>query len=74
MKLLDVRHCWLQEELEKGNFKVERVDRKFNAGSSQMRWWFGRCSDCMSSGISGKDLLNTCCVSMSPCIDLDFVT
>ena len=27
----DVRHCWLQEELEKGNFKVKRVDRKFNA-------------------------------------------
>ena len=31
MKHLDVRHCWLQEELEKGNFKVKRVDRKFNA-------------------------------------------
>ena len=30
MKHLDVRHCWLQEELEKGNFKVKRVDRKFN--------------------------------------------
>ena len=29
MKHLDVRH--LQEELEKGNFKVKRVDRKFNA-------------------------------------------
>ena len=27
MKHLDVRHCWLQEELEKGNFKVKRVDR-----------------------------------------------
>ena len=26
-----MRHCWLQEELEKGNFKVKRVDRKFNA-------------------------------------------
>ena len=31
MKHLDVRHCWLQEELEKSNFKVKRVDRKFNA-------------------------------------------
>ena len=31
MKHLDVRHCWLQEELDKGNFKVKRVDRKFNA-------------------------------------------
>ena len=31
MKQLDVRHCWLHEELEKGNFKVKRVDRKFNA-------------------------------------------
>ena len=31
MKHLDVRHCWLQEELQKGNFKVKRVDRKFNA-------------------------------------------
>ena len=31
MKHLDVRHCWLQEELEKGNFKVKRVDKKFNA-------------------------------------------
>ena len=31
MKHLDVRHCWLQEELEKGNFKVKRVDRKLNA-------------------------------------------
>ena len=31
MKHLDVRHCWLQEELEKGSFKVRRVDRKFNA-------------------------------------------
>ena len=31
MKHLNVRHCWLQEELEKGNFKVKRVDRKFNA-------------------------------------------
>ena len=30
-KHLDVRHCWLQEELEKGNFKVKHVDRKFNA-------------------------------------------
>ena len=34
MKHLDVRHCWLQEELEKGNFKVKRVDRKFNARQS----------------------------------------
>ena len=33
MKHLDVRHCWLQEELEKGNFKVKRVDRKFNASN-----------------------------------------
>ena len=31
MKHLDVRHCWLQEELEKGNFNVKRVDPKFNA-------------------------------------------
>ena len=31
MKHLDVGYCWLQEELEKGNFKVKRVDRKFNA-------------------------------------------
>ena len=31
MKHLDVRHCSLQEELEKGNFYVKRVDRKFNA-------------------------------------------
>ena len=31
MKHLDVRHCWLQEELEKGNFKVKRVGRNFNA-------------------------------------------
>ena len=31
MKHLDVRHCWLQEEPEKGNFNVKRVDRKFNA-------------------------------------------
>ena len=31
MKHLDVRHCWLQEELEKGNFKVKRDDRKLNA-------------------------------------------
>ena len=25
MKHLDVRYCWLQGELEKGNFKVKRV-------------------------------------------------
>ena len=32
MKHMGVRHCWLQEELEKGNFKSETcVDRKFNA-------------------------------------------
>ena len=31
MKHLEVRHCSLQEELEKRNFKVKRVDRKFNA-------------------------------------------
>ena len=31
MKHLDVRHCWLQEELEKGSFKVKRVHKKFNA-------------------------------------------
>ena len=31
MKHLDVRHCWLQEELEQGNFKVRRVDGQFNA-------------------------------------------
>ena len=28
---LDVRHCWLQEELQNGNYKVKLVDRKFNA-------------------------------------------
>ena len=28
---LDVRHCWLQEELENGDFEVKRVDRKFTA-------------------------------------------
>ena len=31
MKHLDVRHCWLQEELQSGNHSVKRVDRKFNA-------------------------------------------
>ena len=31
MKHLDIRQCWLQEELEKRNFKVKRVDRKLNA-------------------------------------------
>ena len=31
MKHLDVRHCWLLKELEKGNFKMKRVERKFNA-------------------------------------------
>ena len=31
MKHLDDRHCWLQEELRKENYKVKRVDRKFNA-------------------------------------------
>ena len=31
MKHLDVRQCWLQEELEKRNFIVKCVDRKFNA-------------------------------------------
>ena len=31
MKHLHVRHCWLQEKLQNGNFKVKRVDRKFNA-------------------------------------------
>ena len=30
MKHPDVRHCWLQEELEKENLKVKRVDRKLN--------------------------------------------
>ena len=34
MKHLDVRHCWLQEELQKGNFKVKRVDRKFNVSDT----------------------------------------
>ena len=29
MKHLDVKCCWLQEELEKGIFKVKRVDRMF---------------------------------------------
>ena len=37
MKHLDVRHCWLQEELEKGNFKVKRVDRKFNTSDMLTR-------------------------------------
>ena len=32
MKHLDVRHCWLQEELQSGSHSVKRVDRKFNAG------------------------------------------
>ena len=31
MKHLDVKHCWLHEELEKGNFEVKRVDKKLNA-------------------------------------------
>ena len=31
MKHLDVKHCWLQEELRNGNYNVKRVDRKFNA-------------------------------------------
>ena len=31
MKHLDVRHCWLQEELQSGSHSVKRVDRKFNA-------------------------------------------
>ena len=31
MKHLDVRHGWLQEELQSGNYSVKRVDRKFNA-------------------------------------------
>ena len=34
MKRLDVRHCWLQEELEKRNLKVKRVDRKLNASDT----------------------------------------
>ena len=32
MKHLDVRQCWLQEELRKRNYKVKRVDHKFNVG------------------------------------------
>ena len=31
MKHLDVRHCWLQSQLEAGVFKVKRVDRIRNA-------------------------------------------
>ena len=31
MKHLDVRHCWLQEELQSGNCSVKRADRKYNA-------------------------------------------
>ena len=31
MKHLDVRHCWWQEELQSGNYSVQRVDRKFIA-------------------------------------------
>ena len=31
MKQLDVKHCWLQEELQSENHSVKRVDRKFNA-------------------------------------------
>ena len=26
MKHLDVRHCWLHEELQNGNYRVKRVD------------------------------------------------
>ena len=29
MKHVDVRHCWLQDELKSGNHTVNRVDRKF---------------------------------------------
>ena len=31
MKHLDVRHCWLHEELQHGNYSVKRLDRKLNA-------------------------------------------
>ena len=31
LKHLDVRNCWLQEELQNGTYSVKRVDRKFNA-------------------------------------------
>ena len=31
VKHLDVKHCWLQEELEKRNFEVRWVDKKLNA-------------------------------------------
>ena len=31
MKPVNVRHCWLQEDLWNGNYKVKRVDRMFNA-------------------------------------------
>ena len=31
MKPVNVRHCWLQENLWNGNYKVKRVDRMFNA-------------------------------------------
>ena len=37
MKHLDVRHCWLEEELEKGNCEVKRVDTKFNASDMLTR-------------------------------------
>ena len=31
MKHLDVRHCWLQEELQSRNYGAKRVERKVNA-------------------------------------------
>ena len=31
MKHMDVRLCWLQEEMEKGGYKCKRVDRSINA-------------------------------------------
>ena len=34
VKHLDVKHCWLQEELEKSNFEVKRVDKKLNASDT----------------------------------------
>ena len=35
MKHLDVRHCWLQEKLEKGNFKVKGVDMLTHSPSAE---------------------------------------
>ena len=37
MKHLDVWYCWQHEELEKGNFKVKRVDRKHSPSVEELR-------------------------------------